>query len=59
MLNRLNELAFVIGAFFTLVALILFGNIIAGGVCDRLSVWSAAGFLVFGLVMMVYRNRDK
>ena len=59
MLNRLKELAFVIGAFFTLVALILFGNIIAGGVYDRLSVWSAAGFLVFGLVMMVYRNRDK
>ena len=56
---RCRELAFVIGAFFTLVALILFGNIIAGGVYDRLSVWSAAGFLVFGLVMMVYRNRDK
>jgi hypothetical protein len=59
MLNRLNELAFVIGAFFTLVALILFGNIIAGGMYDSLSVWSATGFLVFGLVMMLYRNRDK
>lgn len=53
MYNKLNNLAFVIGAFFTIVALILFANILLKGTFDTLSVWSASSFLIFGVVMMV------
>ena len=53
MYNKLNNLAFVIGAFFTIVSLILFGNVFLQGTYDNLSVFSAIGFLIFGVVMMV------
>jgi hypothetical protein len=59
MLNRLNELSFVIGAFFTLVSLILFGNILVTPSPDKLSIYSATGFLVFGLLMMLLRKKKK
>jgi hypothetical protein len=59
MLNRLNELSFVIGAFFTLVSLILFGNILVTPVPDNLSIYSAIGFLVFGLLMMLPHRKKK
>lgn len=51
--KKLNNLAFVIGAFFTIVSLILFGNILLAGRYDNLSVYSAIAFLIFGVVMMV------
>jgi hypothetical protein len=59
MLNRLNELSFVIGAFFTLVSLILFGNILMSPAPDKLSIYSATGFLIFGLLMMFSRRKKK
>jgi hypothetical protein len=59
MLNRLNELSFVIGVFFTLMSLILFGNILVTPAPDKLSIYSATGFLVFGLLMMLPRRKKK
>lgn len=53
MYNKLNNLAFVIGAFFTVVSLILFANIFLQGNFDELSIFSASGFLIFGVVMMI------
>lgn len=53
MYNKLNNLAFVIGAFFTIVSLVLFGNIFVSGHYDSLSVYTACGFIIFGVVMMV------
>jgi hypothetical protein len=53
MLNKLNNLGFVIGAFFTIVAIILFVNILVSGRSDTLSLYSATAFLIFGVVMMV------
>jgi hypothetical protein len=53
MYNKLNNLACVIGAFFTIVALILFANILIKGAFDTLSVWTASSFLIFGVLMMV------
>lgn len=50
--KKLNNLAFVIGAFFTIVSLILFGSIFIEGKYDYLSVYSAIVFLIFGVVMM-------
>ena len=53
MYNKLNNLAFVIGAFFTIVSLILFANIFLEGKFDNLSTYAASGFLIFGVVMMI------
>lgn len=53
MYNKLNNLAFVIGAFFTIVSIILFANILISGRHDALSVYSATAFLIFGVLMMV------
>lgn len=53
MLNKLNNLGFVIGAFFTVVAIILFVNILVSGTNDALSLYSASGFLIFGVLMMM------
>ncbi len=58
MLNRLNELSFVIGAFFTLVSLILFINALATSTMNALTLYSASTFLVFGAAMM-YRRKKK
>lgn len=52
MLKRAGDLSFVIGIFFTIVSLILFGNLLVKGEADKLSLYSAAVFLVFGLAMM-------
>ncbi|MBL7698807.1 MAG: hypothetical protein JNK79_11630 [Chitinophagaceae bacterium] len=52
MYKKLNNLSFVIGAFFTIVSLILFANILITGRNDALSLYSASAFLIFGVVMM-------
>jgi len=53
MFNKLNRLSFVIGLFFTLLAVILAVNALAGGAVDELSLYAAAGFLVFGVTMIL------
>jgi hypothetical protein len=53
MLNKLNNLGFVIGAFFTIVSIILFVNILVSGKTDALSIYSASAFLIFGVLMML------
>lgn len=52
MYNKLNNLGFVIGAFFTVVSLILFANILIKGNADTLSIYTASAFLIFGLIMI-------
>ena len=53
MLKRFSELSFVIGVFFFIVSLILFGNLLLKGELDRLSLYTASAFLIFGLAMMI------
>ncbi|HUQ65422.1 MAG TPA: hypothetical protein VM101_04675 [Flavitalea sp.] len=53
MYKKLNNLAFVIGAFFTIVSLILFVNILAERKFDALSIYTCCAFFIFGVVMMV------
>ena len=53
MYKKLNNLAFVIGVFFTVVAVILFINIFLTGRTDSLSIYSASGFLIFGVIMII------
>jgi predicted membrane channel-forming protein YqfA (hemolysin III family) len=57
--KRFNELSFVIGLFFTIVALILlvgwfFNNEEPG----RINLYTGIAFLAFGLVMILIRKQD-
>ncbi len=58
-LERLNELSFVIGGFFTIIALVLFLNIFFIAANDALSIYTASTFLIFGVIMMVARKKTK
>lgn len=55
MFNRLNRLSFVIGLFFSLMAVILAVHALAGGTPDALSLYSAAAFLIFGIIMILIK----
>ena len=57
MLNKLNDLQFVIGAFFTVIACVLFANILINGQNDNVSIYTAGTFVIFGLLMMFVRKR--
>lgn len=60
MYKKLNDLQFVIGLFFTIVSLILLFNVMLGtDVESKLNVYTGAGFLVFGLGMMLFRKGNK
>jgi len=60
MYKRLNELNFVIGLFFTIVALILLANSLLNRGSGRLNFYTGILFLVFGLFMIWIRtNRTK
>jgi hypothetical protein len=53
MYKKLNNLAFVIGAFFTIVSLILLVNMLVSQRFDPLSVYTSCAFFIFGVVMMI------
>jgi hypothetical protein len=60
MYKKLNDLQFVIGLFFSIVSLILLLNVILGtNVSGKLNIYTGAGFLVFGLAMMLIRKGNK
>lgn len=58
MYKKLNQLSFVIGLFFFLVALILFGHILLSEGVSKLNFYTAVAFLVFGVAMMLARDSD-
>ena len=60
MYQKLNDLQFVIGLFFSVVAVILLLNVMLGSnVEGRLNVLTGAGFLIFGLAMMLIKGKDR
>jgi hypothetical protein len=60
MLKKLNDLQFVIGLFFSVVSLILLFNVMLGTNVDgKLNIYTGAGFLIFGLAMMLIRKGNK
>jgi hypothetical protein len=60
MYNRLNNLGFIIGVFFTLVALILLiGGLVSDSLKYALNFYTGGAFLVFGVVMVVGSGRGK
>jgi uncharacterized membrane protein YesL len=60
MYKKLNDLQFVIGLFFSVVALILLFNVMLGTNVDgKLNIYTGSGFLIFGLAMMLIRKGNK
>lgn len=60
MLKRINELSFVIGVFFTLVAIILLGGyFISEQLSSPINLYTGIVFLVFGLAMVLIRSKAK
>ncbi len=58
MFNKLNNLGFVIGVFFTLIALILLiGGLVSPSLAYALNFYTGGAFLVFGVVMVVGSGR--
>ncbi|RYG02561.1 MAG: hypothetical protein EOO02_10310 [Chitinophagaceae bacterium] len=59
MYRKLSELSFVIGLFFVIVSVILIINGFVSGADDsKLTIYSATVFLIFGLLMLVTKNKD-
>jgi len=58
MYKRLSQLNFVIGVFFILVSLILFGNILFNDATGKLNWYTAIAFMVFGLFMVSIKNKE-
>lgn len=60
MLKRINELSFVIGLFFTLVAIILLaGYLLTESLASTINLYTGIVFLVFGLSMILIRSKSK
>ena len=60
MLRRLNELSFVIGLFFSLVAVILLGGyFFMKELSAGINLYTGIVFLIFGVIMMLIKNRAK
>ena len=53
MLEKLNQLSFVIGVFFVLVSLVLFGEyFLSSGLPKDINLYTGIGMLVFGFLMI-------
>lgn len=60
MLKRLNELNFVIGLFFIIVSLILFGgSLFSKEQPGNLNNYTGGAFMIFGLLMVFIRGREE
>lgn len=58
MLNRLAQLSFIIGLFFTVVSVILLlGYFMSDVLSSSLNLYAGITFLVFGLMMMLIKPK--
>jgi hypothetical protein len=60
MFNRLTQLSFIIGVFFTIVAIILLIGFFASALLSSfLNLYAGIAFLIFGLIMMLVKPTNK
>jgi hypothetical protein len=60
MLKKLNQLSFVIGLFFILVAIILLvGYLISTSLKEAINLYSGLGMLVFGIFMVMIKEQEE
>jgi len=59
MYNKLNDLRFVIGLFFSVVSLILiFSVLLSSDNGGKLNIFTGVGFFIFGMLMMFLRKQN-
>lgn len=59
MINKLNQLSFVIGLFFILVAAILIIGFVMGGELGKpINLYSGMGMLIFGIFMVFIKENE-
>lgn len=59
MLNKLNQLSFVIGLFFILVAAILIvGYVMGGELKTQINLYSGIGMFLFGIFMVLIKENE-
>ena len=58
MYRKFSQLSFVIGLFFFIVAVILFGTVLLNSSSTGITLYTAVIFLVFGLAMMFVKNKN-
>ena len=59
MYKKLSQLSFVIGLFFSIVALVLFGNKLLTNSPGRINIYTGIVFLLFGLLMIYLSTKEK
>jgi len=59
MYKKLSKLGFVIGLFFVIVSIILSVNIAVNQLTDKISLYTAIGFLVFGIGMIFMSRKEE
>lgn len=59
MLKKINQLSFVIGVFFAITAVILLANALITGSGDKINIYSAITFLIFGVFMIYLSSKEK
>jgi len=58
MQNRLTQLSFIIGLFFSIVAVILLtGYFMSDALASSLNLFAGIAFLIFGLLMMLVKQK--
>ena len=56
MYKKFSQLSFVIGLFFSIAALILFGNFLVNATNQKVGLYTAIVFLIFGIFMMMLKS---
>ncbi|ULQ51294.1 hypothetical protein [Flavihumibacter fluvii] len=59
MYKRFNQLSFVIGIFFVITSVILLGNVLLTGSGEKINIYSAVAFLIFGAFMIFLSTKEK
>ena len=57
MYKKFGQLSFIIGLFFSIVSLILFGNALLSNSLSGINLYTAIVFLLFGLAMMFIESK--
>jgi hypothetical protein len=58
MYRKFSQLSFIIGLFFFIVSLILAANAVVMHAGTGLNLFTAITFFIFGLVMMLIKNKE-
>ena len=58
MYKRFNELSFVIGLFFFVVSLILFGNALFNHIRTGINTFTTIAFFIFGSMMILIKGKN-